>query len=691
MNSAKIWLGDYAMHEHGEPQYGWRTEFAADANGAPRTQRTTYSLDLHFFESSFADNEARIAILRTLLNAGELVLRIVDEGGVELVREVVTIRDTDCPKEWRQYTSAVSLTLQGTSIAVASAVSATYTPAGGLPIALPNVTDWKENIETERGSDERANRVQTTVNISASGFVLADKSLSLPARRASMLALQAQMRGVHSKDGQLVFVGTDQTVKVRVLDADIADGSDRLEWSLQCFFRTYPQGDYCEARFSASSREDSQSGELVVSVRGDVRAANRDLATTKVAAIRQSYAQTGSFLRVNEVSDDLLSGGDGDTWVQLSFSFEFRSSLDSLVWDLRVSTRSDARTSDDTITYEGSVRGKTASEALAQARSLGLGKQPFQVSSSEQFATRGKEIETDQFIELSFSYEYIAKNEYLSAEITSRTSHNPFGEHRFIVSGNVTAATEALARAFANTLRPTGLIRRENEDSTSARTIKLSAEAAQFIRYDFSDTYYLTPATSSAEYTREEVSDYESLERTVTFSGTAYGPSESECLAFINVLTAKPSAGLRRRKSSRSPSYEAQSTSAHLVSVSFQEEFSGTLTAVAGQQIIQAAYSVRTVFSINRSVLTTIPFGTPYAQTQCGLTIGTRTVRGSVLAVTEGAGRTWARAKRSLISGGHEEPAEEESGFEFAPFESDTPKFCRFEFSYGARFVSLTF
>jgi hypothetical protein len=128
-----------------------------------------------------------------------------------------------------------------------------------------------------------------------------------------------------------------------------------------------------------------------------------------------------------------------------------------------------------------------------------------------------------------------------------------------------------------------------------------------------------------------------------------------------------------------------------LASVSFQEEFSGTLTASAGQQIIQAAYSVRTVFSINRSVLTTIPFGTPFAQTECGSTIGSRTVRGSVLAVTEGAGRDWARSKRALLSGGHHEPAEEESSFEFAPFEATTPKFCRFEFSYGARFISLPF
>jgi len=380
MNSAKIWLGDYALHEHGEPQYGWRTEYASENNGAPHTQCTTYTIDQHFFESSFADNEARIAIVRELLNSGELILRIVDEGDVELVREVVTIRDTDCPKEWRQYVSNVTLSLQGTSQIVASAVSASITPTGGVPISLPNVTAWKENIETERHSDERSDRVQTSVSITASGFVLADKTLPLPARRAALLEIQRQMRSAHSKDGHLVFVGTDQFVKVRVLDSDISDASERLEWSLQCFYRVFPTGDYCEAKFSASIREDSQSGELNTSVRGEVRAANRALALVKVDAIRQSYSQPTAALRVNEVSDDKLSGTDGETWVQLTFAFEYRQSMVSLVWDLRISTRVDARTSDSTITYEGTVRGKSTAEALAKARSLGSGKMPFQLS-----------------------------------------------------------------------------------------------------------------------------------------------------------------------------------------------------------------------------------------------------------------------------------------------------------------------
>ncbi len=691
MNSAKIWLGNLALHEHGEPQYGWRTEFTSDKNGAPHAQRTTYSVSLNFFESSFADNESRISILRTLLDSGELIFRIVDEGDVELVREVVTIRDSDCPKEWREYTSHVDLTLQGTSLPVASTVSANYTPIGGVSIPLPNVTSWKENIETERHSDERSDRVQTTVSISASGFVLADKTLPLAERRAALLAIQAKMRAIHSKDGELAFAGTSQVVKVRVLDSDLADASDQLEWSLQCFYRAYPSGDLCESRFTSTSREDFQSGELVLSVRGDVRAESRDLAIAKVASIRKTYQPAGGSLRVNEVNDDNLSGGDGDTWVQLSFSFEFRSSLESLVWDLRVSTRTDARTSDNTITYEGAVRGKTAAEALVKARELGSGKHPFQVSANEQPSTRGQENGEDQFLELSFSYEYLAKNKYLSAEITSRTSRNPFGENRLIVSGNITAETDSAARAYAQTFRSQSLTLRENEESSSKRTVKLDSESTQFARYDFSSTYYLTPIEASAEYTREDASDYESLERTLTFSGTSYGPSESSCLAFINTLTNPQGAGLRLRRSVRSPGYEVQGNSSHLVAVSFQEEYIGTLAPLAGQQIVQASYSVRTVFSVNRSVLNTIPFGSPHVQTECGWTIGSRTVRGSVLAATENAARTWARAKRALVGGGHEEPPEEESSFEFPPMESNTPKFCRFEFSYGARFASLIF
>ncbi len=690
MNAAKIWLGSYAFHVQGEPQYGWRTEYLAENDAVPSSQRTTYTIEQQFFEDGFKDNEARIAILRQALDAGEALLIIEDEGGVELVREVVTLKDSDCPREWRQYTSKVTVTLQGTSRPTLAVTAASYTPAGGTAIALPNVTSWRENVETERLSDERSHRAQTMVNIAASGFILADKSLPLAERREWLLARQAELRGVHSREGVLTFAGQTFTVRVRSLEGDPGDGSDRLEWSLQAFYRMFPDGDYAEAKFTVTTREDPASGEIVTSVRGDVRAAARATAMVKIAAIRAVYQTSGQSLRGSEISDDRADGADGQTWISVSFSFEFRMAASSLTWEMRINTRADVRTADNTITYEGSVRGKTASEALTKARSLGLGHHPMLLSSGEQVSTRRLESEPEQFLEVTFTYEYVVKNAWLYAEISSQKRLDPFGDSRLVISGFAAAGTEAQARILALTFQNPGLLAREKEETVSRRQSSAAGTPNHFVRLDFSAAFYLTPTASSASYTREEASNFESLEKTITFSGTAYGPTESACHSFIDTIVEVSTTGMKRRRRSRTPVFEKQVAGTQLLSMSFQEEYSGLLAAQSGQQILQASYAVRTVYSVNAAVITPIPFGAPHVQTACGITVATRTVRGSVLASTEAAALQWARGKRSIISGGYAEPPEEEVGFEFPPFETSTAKAIRVEFSYGAKYPNLT-
>lgn len=690
MSAAKLWFGAYAFHENGIAQYGWKTEFIAEDGSAPTSQRTVYTLRIEFFESSFADNEARGVLLRTALDSGEGRLRIEDEAGTSLVDEIVTVSDSDCPRDWRQYRSEITVTFQGTARPVQSATMATYTPTGGNEIQLPNLTSLKENVETERYSDERENRAQTMVTINATGFILADKTLPLEQRRAWIMERLAEIRNTHSKDGIFRFAGQEFIVRVRSLDADMGDASDRLEWSLQCFYRKFPQGDDAQSEFTVTTREDRQAGEMVTSVRGEVKAIARDSALQKVTFIRQAFQGSGQTLRVNEIGDEHLSGTDGDTWVQLSFSFEYRMSLDVLSWELRVTTRGDVRASDNTITYEGSVRGKSAGSALNQARTLGGSKHPFMLSSSEQVSTRQIDGESEQFVEIGFAYEYVAKNDWIYAEVSSQTNRDPFGDHRFVVSGFVSAATESAARSLAASLQSNSLLRREYSESKQERQSNGSGSPRHLVRLDFSATFYLTPLSVAVSYVREEVSDYESLEQSLSYNGTAYGATETACRSAINTIVESAGSGMRRRRSVRTPSFEHQTAGDHLMSVGFQEEYVGTLPASAGGGIIQASYSVRTVYSVNKSVITPIPFGVPHVQTACGVTPATRTVRGTVLAATESTALAWARGKRTLVSGGHAEPPEEDVGYEFPAFEDSAFKFVRVEFTYGARYQQLS-
>lgn len=126
--------------------------------------------------------------------------------------------------------------------------------------------------------------------------------------------------------------------------------------------------------------------------------------------------------------------------------------------------------------------------------------------------------------------------------------------------------------------------------------------------------------------------------------------------------------------------------------VNFTERYVKPIEGEPGMDILQAEYSLSTVFSVNKAVLTPIPYGVPHVQTNCGVTIGTKTVSGSVTSITSTGGRAWGRGKRPLATaGGYPDPAQERISHEFSPRESTNPKSYRFEFTYSAQFPQLNF
>jgi hypothetical protein len=697
---AAVLFNDYAFDNTGIPQWGRRIDFEQQGDGLPRLARSTYTVKQTFTEQSFADNEAQIHLLAEALKAGEGLLVIKDENGTELVRQVVTVKSHNVPESWRQYVADVTVTFEGRDLVSANQADASFTPSGGAAIALTSVQDWKQSTDISRFNDERANRREVKVSITASGFILADKTLSVADRRAALKTLAASMRVCSAKEGQLAFGGETNLVMVDRFDADIGDGSERLNWSLSCFFKIFPLGtNYAEADYSISTRDDFSSGRRVIAIRGNIRAENETAGKAKAEAIRLQYAASGRRSDYVDLGDARLDGVDGSVWVDMTFDFQFSEPIPNIrSWELRVSTRDDVKSDDKLITYQGKVIAPTSADAITKARELGLGKYPVMTVSEETVSSSKVGDEDQVFTEVTFSYEYQAKSDWKYAELSREVATDTFGDAREVISGFTVAADETTAKAFAATFKLSGRLmrdQRENSGQRSAQAAGASGVTAQMTRFDFTYSYYLTPATVSASYGREERTDYENAEATINLSGVARGPTEAACRSFIDTLIVGITGLVEKTVT---PSFEKQVGSAlvgsagagaQLISVSFSYRFVSKLT---DDQVFQAEYSKRTTFSVNKAVITTIPYGQPYVQPAVGWTPGLVVISGSVSAGSAATAKAWGRGKRGLLgSGGYEDPPEEEEGAENMPHDASNVKKYRFNFTYSARFAYLPF
>jgi hypothetical protein len=698
---ATVQFGSYLFDPAGVPQWGRRTEFEAQGDGLPRIARTTYTIKQTFEEQSFADNEAQIHLLAVALATGEGLLVITDETGQVLVNQVVKVKSHDVPQAWRQYIAEVTVVFEGREEIASSASNATFTPTGGTAISLPNVQDWKQTSDITRFNDERANRREIRTSITANGFILANKALALADRRAALQAIATGMRACGSKDGTLLFAGENLLVRVERIEATIGDGSERLNWTLSCFFKTFPSGtSYAEADYTLSVRDDSSAGKRTTTLRGNIRAADEATGKTKAETLKSQYT-AGRVLEHAELGDAKLDGIDGATWIDMTFDFEFSEPIpDYTYYELKVTTREDVKSNDKIISYSGKVAAPTAAGALAQAQALGANKYPLMTTSDETVSTKKTGTAAEVFVEVTFAYEYVAKTDWKYAELTREILKDPMGDSREVIAGFVVAASDSAAQVFASQFMLTGRLMREQRETFGKRVGQAAAAAGattQMTRFDFSYTYYLTPVHISASYGKEERTDYSTSETTITYSGTVRGPSEAACRNLITIIVADETGALTEKVIT--PNYEKQYNSGEvgsagadtqLISVSFSYKFGGTATD--GPETSQAEFSTRKVYSINKAVITPIPGGQPFVQTNVGWTPGSIIITGSVTARTKASAEEWGKAKRPLLpAGGHHDDDEEETTAVYAPNDPTTIKNYRFNFTYAARYAYLPY
>lgn len=690
--TALIQFGNYRFDTAGTPQYSERSQYESDGNGAPRIKTTIYSVVQNFTENSFADGEARIAALRAALIAGEGRLLIQDENGTTIVDAAVKVRSHSLPPGWRQFLAEVTVEFEGREEITATSQAATLVPQGGVAIALSGIKSWKESFKTDRPLTTVANRRETIVSISGSGSILAPANLP-PADRVNFLRERvAEFRRADSKEAVLTIGNEARTVKVESCDGDVADGTDRLEWSIACTYTLFPNGVYAEADFEVTGREDLEAGKRYTTVQGEIRADSEAAALSKLSSLQVFYGAART-LTERKVTDRVLDGADGErSWAQLTFTLEFHEALDDkLNWELRVATREDVRNADKIISYEGKVTGGTLVTALARARELGREKLPFMQASTETISSKKTGDAAEELTEVTFSYEYMAKSgEWRFAEVTRVVQKDPLAEGRETISGYVAAGDEATCSAMAEGFKLTGrLLRSERNSAQSRMTFHAGAETRQLARYDFNFEYYLNFTSVNATYGREEVVDLPGAERTVTFNGTAFGPDLGSCNAFIDGIVSESVTGMKLTRRSRVEGKDKLAGGSFLKSVNFQYTYVGKILPSEGVDILDAEYTFEGVGSVNRAVITPIPFGVPHVQTGVGYTVGQKTVSGRCSAVQEATARNWCTAKRGLISGGHEDPPQHRTTYVFVPMSGTDMKLHRFEFTYSARFPVL--
>jgi hypothetical protein len=678
---AQIKFNGYEFHNEGRAQFGRAVVYEADAqSGVPRRARTTWTIEEWFTEKTFADNQARLTALNAALAVSEGVLEIIDENGTQLYRVTARPERSGLPVAWNQTISEVTVTFTSRE-ELSSFGGATFTPLNGSAVCLPNPSGWREAARVERYTTEVANRKETLVDIAASGKIFAEPSLTEQDRREWLDSLKNSiLKAADAKEGTLEFLGTERTVRLERLDVDIQE-SDSLTWNLACFYRRFPTGTYSEAEFEIGTKTDLEKNEISTHLRGKVRASTEDVARKKADYIRRQFA--GTNLYESDVSAQRLDGTDshsepeGRSFVELTFSYLWKDTGTYLSYKLNVSTRKDIRSGQIFTTYSGTVTASSSSAALGKARELGLGGTNgggFLLSSTETYSTEETAGGvTERFIGVQFSYEYVSKGNWVFVEVAREPTKETFGAWTVTVSGYAVASTEGGAQGLARSYKSaeTGQIRTNKE---SSRQWQFS-EGQMFVRVDFHYTFVVANGDSAISYRKGVSKDYISRIQRTTYSGMAYGPSESAADSLISAVVGTE--GWHERDE-REAHFE-QGTTTIFVGKSFTVTRGDKLDA-SGDSILEAEYTEEDISSVDHAVITPIPFGKPHVQTGCGWTVGSKIVNGSVTALDANTAKSWGKALKP--NAGYPEPDDERLQTLYYPLSGTSVRAYRFHFTY---------
>ena len=702
-----ISFNSYVFTAAGSAQFSRASKFDPEPRiGRALRELVIWKIKEMFFEPNFADNQARFADLRAAIGLGEGLLVITDESERVLFSDTVRITSHDLPEQWGQYTTEVSIEFAALPKPIAQlGIDAAFTPSGSTTlVVLPGVGSWKESVRTERyNAQEVANRRVTMVNISANGRFTADPTQSETARRAAVLAVKIGIETCNdTPDGTLVYAGTSNVVYVETMECDTGDGTGYCEWSLTAEYRRFPDGDYAEVEFEVGTKDNIDQAQRVTTVTGKIRANTQDAALTRANVLRDTFAESYRIQTVNETKSQQVSGADGDAFIEMTFSFEWKETLTPVAWTLKVATKQDAKSNNSILTRSGTCRSGDASAALAQAVVLGvvtgLG---VLMSTSIEYNSIGL-VDVTQQNEVIFSYEYLSRAGRVYAEVQNDTTNAGFGDSSQTISGFVVADSQiaalALARSFQLGSGTILLSAKENVSSFNAGTgtgdlagFDSGGASQQFLKVDFNYSYYVAHADGSVKWSVGDSRDMKTRILTLTYTGTAWAADAATANSLIDSLETPPTGGALTKRDRRVDSEQRNSVTGFL-SVAFNDTYEGPFTAASGEAVLEAEYSVEATLSVNTAVVTEVPYGSPVVQTGVGYNKGSLTVSGFATGITEACCKAWGRNLRSIVQSGgrYEKAPREKIGYAYYFEAPSNVRLFRFDFTYSCDVAMLT-
>lgn len=689
----QITFNDYAFHAAGSIQWGRSVVYEPDAQGGiPRRARITWTVQEIFKEGSFADNQARLDEVSSALAVAEGRLRIVDENGRTVYNVMVRPEKNNLPVAWHQTLSEVTLSFTSYETFCGIPPGVSVAPIRGgveqAPIALDNPMDWKEAIRVERYANTQANRKEALNQITAMGRVYSDSNAAELDRRRFLEALKTRIeKASDSPEAALRFlvdpanpsVGFNRVVRVEHFEAAIHE-AEYLTWTLTAFYRRFDAAGYAEAEFKFARSETRERNEIDSRLSGKIRSDTEKGARDKALAILAMYSN-GRLLMKQDEDVSRCEGTDGEAFLEFSFSYDFRELGTSTSYKLDIQERADTRSGQLISVYSGTVTAPSSASALAKARQLGDGKHPLRLNATETVSVLGINSR-ELFVEVKFSYEYQRTGTWQYAEVASEPTRETFGQWAFTVSGYTVASTETAALALARTFKIAGLEKSEKETS---HYVHKDGGVDLFVRVDFSYAYSSVHQTTAINYKRQVSKDYLGRTQTITFSGSAYGPTEAEADTLINDLIAGGAGGGWPIRDDRDPQSQSAGGKTVYLGTSFTVSFGSPLSY---DGIFESEFTIEVVSQVNHAVITPIPYSTtPHVQEQCGMTIGSITVTGSATASTPELAENWGKSLRGLAENAeraHKEPAHERLQQVNYPLNTTMARAYRFHFTYRA-------
>lgn len=467
----------------------------------PTRQRRTLRarLDTPDDVSDWAVHRAAVDGVKAALSVPEGLLRWEQDDGTVYLEQSVTVagapaypQDTD-PQG--RFTQAVEVVFAWHEELTPPRLTTTFQPITDPETAaldLGEVAGLDSESSAIRPTEYQDFEERVAGRLALSGKLYApDPAATLEVRRAALQTLLAALEAAFDHGhGRLVHqLGAvsffNRVIRRDVFRARINQAVEAIEWSLDAGYTRFPdESDFRLARYTVKTSENRETGELLTSLSGSVRATTLTSAHAAVDALATAYGG-GCAASPNERDAQRVSNKAGVTnaaaveagtrtesasevaFIELTFNLGFKKLTGSLVSAaLRFGDSVDLASGLVTRTYQGSVTMQHAGSwdvayqaAVAKANELAGNKHPFCLRSSvgvaDNRATYDRVVTGAYHVTVEFAYEYRVTGDRVFVELTVDTVDERFGQKALNVQGRIRAPSSATAASIHASLKAT--------------------------------------------------------------------------------------------------------------------------------------------------------------------------------------------------------------------------------------------